>query len=102
LSPEESRSRLLEAAGVDSPDKIVVRTPEGCQLCDGTGYRGRIGIYEIMETNADIRALIQSRARPLEIFNAAIKNGMRSLRHDALEKFVQGRIDLKQAKMAYL
>jgi type II secretory ATPase GspE/PulE/Tfp pilus assembly ATPase PilB-like protein len=102
LSPEEARSRLLEAAGVDSPDKIVVRTPEGCQLCDGTGYRGRIGIYEIMETNADIRALIQSRARPLEIFNAAIKNGMRSLRHDALEKFVQGRIDLKQAKMAYL
>jgi type II secretory ATPase GspE/PulE/Tfp pilus assembly ATPase PilB-like protein len=102
LSHEEGRRRLLEAAGVEAHDKIVVRTPEGCQLCDNTGYRGRIGVYEIMETNADIRNLVQSRARPPEIFHAAIKNGMRSLRHDALEKFVQGRIDLKHAKMAYM
>jgi type II secretory ATPase GspE/PulE/Tfp pilus assembly ATPase PilB-like protein len=65
------------------------------------GYKGRMGIYEILESNAELRQLIQQRARPSEIFNAAVKAGMHSLRHDALEKFVQGRIDLRQARAAY-
>lgn len=49
-----------------------------------------------------IRLLIQRNARPSEIFDEAVASGMRSLRHDALEKWVQGRIDLLQARMAFL
>ena len=45
--------------------------------------------------------LIQERARPSELFEAAVREGMRSLRHDALEKVVQGRLDLRQARLAY-
>ncbi|MEW6466429.1 MAG: GspE/PulE family protein [Pseudomonadota bacterium] len=101
LSVGDGRRRLLEAAGVDTPEAIVVRTPLGCEHCSGKGYKGRMGIYEILESNAELRQLIQQRARPTEIFNAAVKAGMHSLRHDALEKFVQGRIDLRQARAAY-
>ena len=56
----------------------------------------------MLESNAQIRSLVQARARPSEIFDAAVLAGMRSLRHDALEKMVAGKIDLQQAKTAYL
>jgi len=102
LSPEEGRQRLLAAAGVDRPEGVVVRTAKGCEACNGSGYRGRMGIYEVLESNATIRSLIQAKSRPTEIFDAAVLAGMRSLRHDALEKMVSGRIDLQQAKSAYL
>ncbi|MNR68593.1 hypothetical protein D3C85_1932460 [compost metagenome] len=61
-----------------------------------------MGVYEILQNSRAIKQLIQSRARPSEIFETAVNEGMRSLRHDALEKVVQGRIDLKQARTAYL
>jgi type II secretory ATPase GspE/PulE/Tfp pilus assembly ATPase PilB-like protein len=102
LSAEEGRKRLLAAAGVEHPDSLVVRTAKGCEACGGSGYRGRIGIYEVLESSATIRSLIQARARPAEIFDTAVLAGMRSLRHDALEKMVSGRIDLQQAKSAFL
>jgi type II secretory ATPase GspE/PulE/Tfp pilus assembly ATPase PilB-like protein len=102
LSAEEGRERLLQAAGAHRPEEIVVRTAAGCPQCGGKGYKGRFGIYEILESNPTLRTLIQERARPSAIFDAAIAAGMHSLRHDALEKYVQGRIDLKQARAAYL
>ena len=87
---------------MDRPESVIVRTAKGCEACNGSGYRGRIGVYEVLESNPAIRSLIQARARPTEIFDAAVLAGMRSLRHDALEKMVSGRIDLQQAKSAYL
>jgi type II secretory ATPase GspE/PulE/Tfp pilus assembly ATPase PilB-like protein len=73
-----------------------------CEHCGGKGYKGRMGIYEILQNSRAIKSLIQNRARPSAIFDTAVAEGMRSLRHDALEKVVQGRIDLKQARTAYL
>ena len=62
----------------------------------------QLRIYEIFENNPTIRELIQRHARPSELFEAAIASGMRSLRHDALEKLVQGKIDVRQARVAYI
>jgi type II secretory ATPase GspE/PulE/Tfp pilus assembly ATPase PilB-like protein len=61
-----------------------------------------MGIYEILENNPALRLLIQRNARPTELYDEAIRSGMHSLRHDALEKWVSGRIDLRQARVAYL
>ena len=61
-----------------------------------------MGIYEILDNNPVLRELIQKHARRNDLFDAAIASGMRSLRHDALEKLVQGNIDLIQARVAYL
>jgi type II secretory ATPase GspE/PulE/Tfp pilus assembly ATPase PilB-like protein len=87
---------------VARPEQILVHTATGCEQCSGKGYKGRMGIYEILENNPAIRELIQRHARPSELFDAAIASGMRSLRHDALEKLVQGKVDVRQARMAYV
>lgn len=101
LSPQQAEDRLLEAAGVDAPGKVHFRHAVGCDHCNGKGYKGRIGVYEILQNSRTIKQLIQNRARPSEIFDTAVNEGMRSLRHDALEKVVQGLTDLKQARGAY-
>ncbi|QCB46073.1 GspE/PulE family protein [Hydrogenophaga sp. PAMC20947] len=101
LSRPQAEIRLLEAAGAESPEQVHIRHAVGCQRCGDKGYKGRIGVYEILENSRAIKQLIQSRSRPSEIFAAAVNEGMRSLRHDALEKVVQGHIDLKQARSAY-
>ena len=102
LSRPEAETRLLAAAGVDTPEQVRIRHAVGCEHCGNKGYKGRIGVYEILENSRAIKQLIQHRARPSEIFDTAVAEGMRSLRHDALEKVVQGMIDLKQARSAFL
>ncbi len=101
LSRPQAQTRLLEAAGVPLPEQVRTRHAVGCQHCGDKGYKGRIGVYEILENSRAIKDLIQTRARPAEIFSTAVNEGMRSLRHDALEKVVQGVIDLTQARSAY-
>lgn len=101
LDADTARQRLLDAAGVAEPAELRTRHAVGCEHCGGKGYKGRMGVYEILQNSRTIRQLIQARARPSEIFEAAVLEGMRSLRHDALEKVVQGRLDLKQARLAY-
>lgn len=101
LGLAQAQDRLLEAAGLTSPGEVRVRRAAGCEHCGGKGYKGRIGVYEILQNSRAIKQLIQNRARPSEIFDLAVREGMRSLRHDALEKVVQGLIDLKQARVAY-
>lgn len=102
LTLAEGADRLLVAAGATSPADVSVKTAQGCPQCGGKGYKGRMGIYEILENNPALRLLIQRNARPTELYDEAIRSGMHSLRHDALEKWVRGRIDLRQARVAYL
>lgn len=102
LSEAEGERRLLAAAGVAKPDEVRVKMAVGCDRCGGKGYKGRLGIYEILENSPSMRLLIQRNARPTEIFEEAVRSGMCSLRQDALEKWAQGLIDLRQARVAYL
>lgn len=102
LTREEGARRLLAAAGVSKPEEVCEKTAQGCKQCEGKGYKGRVGIYEILENSPALRELIQHNARLADIYAHAIGMGMRSLRHDALEKWLQGLIDLPQARAAYL
>ena len=87
-SASTSRAGLLTAAGVSTPAEVRMRHAVGCDHCGGKGYKGRLGIYEILQNSRSVKQLIQDRARPTEIFDVAVREGMRSLRHDALEKVV--------------
>jgi type II secretory ATPase GspE/PulE/Tfp pilus assembly ATPase PilB-like protein len=104
-NPSDGVVRLLKAAGAEASTdlhtRINTRHAVGYDHCGGKGDKGRLGVYEILQNSRAIRLLIQNRARPSEIFDAALSEGMRSLRHDAIEKVVQGLIDLKQARTAY-
>lgn len=64
--------------------------PVGCRECQNFGYSGRMGIYELLVANEEIRLLAQERASSWEIRRASIKNGMRTLRMDAWDKVVAG------------
>ena len=62
----------------------------GCEACSGTGYKARVGIFELMEMNEEIRGLVMANADASRITAAARRNGMRNLREDGWEKIAAG------------
>jgi general secretion pathway protein E len=62
----------------------------GCEHCFGTGYRGRVGIFELMELNEELRAIIMRNEDASILTAAARRNGMRNLRDDGWEKVARG------------
>jgi type IV pilus assembly protein PilB len=68
----------------------------GCQACNGTGYKGRVGLYETMEVTDDIRELILIGASSLELRKKAIDDGMISLRESGLHKIRNGVTTLEE------
>ncbi len=87
LLPEEAQTVGL-ASGRDQ--KVVVKYGEGCAQCRGTGYRGRTGIFEVMEVTDRIRAMIQEKADSELIRKAAAADGMVVLRDAAVKKMQKG------------
>lgn len=99
ITAEEGRQRLLAAAAAARPEEAIsIREACGCDQCSGRGYKGRMGIYEVLENVGDMKRKIQTRAPTAEIFAEASRAGMRTLRQDALEKVVAGYIDMQQAR----
>ncbi|MBQ5918746.1 MAG: Flp pilus assembly complex ATPase component TadA [Lachnospiraceae bacterium] len=76
--------------GLPSTAEQTVYDPVGCQMCNSLGYRGRIGIYEIMTINQKIRNLIAQRATADKIKVAAEEDGMSSLRMSAAKYVCEG------------
>ena len=76
--------------GLPSTAEQTVYDPVGCQMCNSLGYRGRIGIYEIMTINQKIRNLIAQRATADKIKAAAEEDGMSSLRMSAAKYVCEG------------
>ena len=64
--------------------------PKGCDRCKGSGYKGRLGIYEVMPMNEDIQRIILEGGNAMKIAEAARKSGVRTLRDSALWKVKQG------------
>ncbi len=70
----------------------------GCDKCNKTGYKGRIGLHELLIADDDIKKLIQERARVAEIFAASVEGGMRTLKMDGMEKIMMGLTDIKMVR----
>ena len=81
-------------AGTDG--KITLFRAQGCAHCDGSGYQGRVGLYELLVADAAMKRLLQSKARVEEVKRAAMEAGMRTLRQDGIAKIFQGVTDIKQ------
>jgi general secretion pathway protein E/type IV pilus assembly protein PilB len=64
--------------------------PVGCRECRGTGYRGRLGIYELLVTTNEIRELAHDRASTWKLARCGIEQGMRTLRQDGWKKVLAG------------
>jgi general secretion pathway protein E/type IV pilus assembly protein PilB len=70
--------------------------PVGCRACRGTGYSGRLGLFELMKTNEEIRHLASERAASPIIAQAARNAGMRSLREDGWERVLEGKTSIAE------
>ncbi len=84
--------KILGGLGVP-PDRINgfrVFRGKGCQLCNETGYKGRIGLYEVMSVSDELKELILSRASHFDIKKKAIALGMQSLRMAGIQKIFEG------------
>jgi type IV pilus assembly protein PilB len=82
--------QIMVDNGFEVDDDVTVCKPEGCERCNQTGYRGRLGIFEILTMNEEIRALILKRASADEIAAVAVGQGMKRLREDGLDKIRLG------------
>jgi type II secretory ATPase GspE/PulE/Tfp pilus assembly ATPase PilB-like protein len=104
--PEDTFVELQEAYGREAFAALGVQyTPEfvlyrgkGCQTCNNTGYKGRMGIHELLVNSDEVRRLIQTRARVTEIVQAAQHDGMTTLVQDGVLKALRGATDLAQVK----
>ncbi|MEW5974441.1 MAG: type IV-A pilus assembly ATPase PilB [Acidobacteriota bacterium] len=88
---------LIDAGFAPTEAKsLAVYRGKGCTTCNGTGYKGRVGLYEVMEINDDLRELILIGASSLELKKKAIENGMITLRASGLQKIREGVTTLEE------
>ena len=106
--PEEDEYAELEHAfggkeetakfGIEYNDEFVLFRGRGCANCNGTGYRGRAGIHELLVANDPMKRLISSKARVTEMLAVAKDDGMTTLVQDGVLKALDGITDVKQVK----
>ncbi len=70
----------------------------GCDKCGKTGYKGRVGLHELLVADDAVKKLIQERARVAELFAQSVEGGMRTLKMDGMEKVMMGLTDIKMVR----
>jgi len=78
--------------------KFTLYKAKGCPACSDTGYKGRVGLHELLVGTDPVKKLIQEKARVAEILARALNEGMRTLKMDGIEKIMQGITDIKQVR----
>lgn len=85
----EDQRRLLAESPVTA-SLTSLQHADGCEYCRQSGYRGRVGVFELLNVNDAVRDRIQSRANATDIRDQAVRDGMRLLREDGLMKIAAG------------
>ncbi len=99
--PKGEREKLLQSWIKDfGNDKgaITFQGPGGCDTCGNTGYKGRVGLHELLIGTDAIKKNIQEHARVAEMFATALEFGMRTLKQDGMEKVLLGVTDMAQVR----
>jgi len=90
--PVKVHPQLLIDLGIP-PDEVKsfpVYKGKGCSLCNNTGYKGRVGLYEVMPMREEVKELVLSRASTSEVKKEAIRLGMKTLRQSGIAKIKEG------------
>jgi type IV pilus assembly protein PilB len=92
VEPNPTPAAALTQAGFSPDDakKVVPNKGKGCEKCNNTGFKGRVGLYEVMEVTEELRELILVGASSLELRRKAVEEGMLTLRMSGLEKVKDG------------
>jgi len=86
------------ALGIKYSPSYQLYHPKGCQNCGNTGYKGRMGVHELLVGTDEIKRAVQRRAPIDELRQLAMQQGMRTLLQDAIEKSLRGVTDIKHAR----
>jgi type IV pilus assembly protein PilB len=86
----------LHESGYHAFVDLEAYEPVGCRRCGGSGYRGRLGLYEVMLVSPEIQRMALERRPAEEIQEVAVQQGMTRLRDDGLEKVKQGRTSIAE------
>jgi type IV pilus assembly protein PilB len=92
VQPNPTPAAALTQAGFSPEDakKVVPNKGKGCEKCNNTGFKGRVGLYEVMEVTEELRELILVGASSLELRRKAVEEGMLTLRMSGLRKVQDG------------
>ncbi len=82
----------------DDKGQFTIYGPVGCEKCSGTGYRGRVGLHELLIGTDPVKKAIQEHARVAELLAIALDEGMHTLKQDGMEKVLQGVTDMLQVR----
>ncbi|MDP9929149.1 GspE/PulE family protein [Variovorax paradoxus] len=93
---EAVRKKWLGQYGRDG--QLQVFTSTGCPHCDSSGFNGRVGIHELMMISRTLRRLVQNGARAEELQEAAMQEGMRTLRQDGIDKVLAGKTTIEEVR----
>ncbi len=86
---------LVEKYFGDGTDARIYKG-KGCKICHGTGYAGRLGVFEVLEVTKEIKKLISSKADADEILKKALEEGMTTMLEDGIKKIVQGTATIEE------
>lgn len=101
VNPAETVNSWRARYGEDNVLKLNKVNSKGCPACNA-GYKGRVGLHELLVTSPNIKQLIHERATAAQIARAGEAEGMKLLRQDGIEKVLQGDIDLASARGAFI
>jgi type II secretory ATPase GspE/PulE/Tfp pilus assembly ATPase PilB-like protein len=99
--PEAARERIRQEwiRHFGNPKgEIVLHSKVGCDTCNGTGYKGRTGLHELLIGTDRLKKAIQEHARVATLFAIALEEGMRTLKMDGIEKVLLGITDIQQVR----
>ncbi|HZU21619.1 MAG TPA: type II secretion system protein GspE, partial [Terriglobales bacterium] len=96
--PVEVPHPALIAAGFtpEEAKEVQPRKGKGCSICNGSGYKGRCGLYEVMEVDEELRELVLVGASAMELKKKAVERGMITLRRSGLRKVQDGVTSLEE------
>jgi type II secretory ATPase GspE/PulE/Tfp pilus assembly ATPase PilB-like protein len=92
----EPESELLEQLRITGAPKPSFYRGMGCVNCNGSGFQGRTGLFEMLAVSKEIRKLILRNAPTIDIQETAVKEGMRTLRQSGIEKVLAGETTIDQ------
>jgi len=98
VAVENSDPKELENMGFskDEIPNLTIYGPNGCEICNGTGYKGRVGLYELMEVTEEVQKAINAGVPEDQLRKTAMQEGMVCLRDAGLEKIRQGMTSIEE------
>lgn len=90
--------QAFESLAIEYRPEFELHRSMGCEKCNGSGYKGRMGIHELIEGTPEIKTLIKKQATSQDLAKQAVKDGMTTLKQDGVHKVFEGATDMREVR----